>query len=204
LPVPPVIYNFIADLLFLSEVPRLCLVAGAPCVHPYLGFGEIEIGPVRTPTPNPLEPADPPPPPPPPPPAPGRFGLSGLLALAPSSQHQHQHRTPHPTPTPNTKQHPTPTPNTQHPTTSTTTTPHTAHLTRTRTAAARLSKFNQRPRGCHLGLSKGILRKKHTSSGANPPGVSLNRLELKKQMRYFFRAKIFCVLQKNVLGKFLA
>jgi hypothetical protein len=53
-------------------------------------------------------------------------------------------------------------------------------------------------------LSKGILRKKHTSSGTNPPGVSLNRLELKKQMRYFFRAKIFCVLQKNVLGKFLA
>jgi hypothetical protein len=32
----------------------------------------------------------------------------------------------------------------------------------------------------------------------NPPGVvSLNRLELKKQMRYFFRAKIFCVLQKK-------
>ena len=53
-------------------------------------------------------------------------------------------------------------------------------------------------------LSKGILRKNHTSSGTNPPGVSLNRLELKKQMRYFFRAKIFCVLQKNVLGKFLA
>jgi hypothetical protein len=53
-------------------------------------------------------------------------------------------------------------------------------------------------------LSKGILRKKNTSSGTNPPGVSLNRLELKKQMRYFFRAKIFCVLQKNVLGKFLA
>jgi hypothetical protein len=38
----------------------------------------------------------------------------------------------------------------------------------------------------------------------NPPGVSLNRLELKKQMRYFFRAKIFCVLQKNVFGKTLA
>ena len=34
--------------------------------------------------------------------------------------------------------------------------------------------------------------------------LSLNRLELKKQMRYFFRAKSFCVLQKNVLGKFLA
>jgi hypothetical protein len=29
--------NFIADLLFLSEVPRSLLVAGAPCVHPYLG-----------------------------------------------------------------------------------------------------------------------------------------------------------------------
>jgi hypothetical protein len=53
-------------------------------------------------------------------------------------------------------------------------------------------------------LSKGILRKKNTPSGTNPPGVSLNRLELKKQMRYFFRAKTFCVLQKNVLGKFLA
>jgi hypothetical protein len=35
----------------------------------------------------------------------------------------------------------------------------------------------------------------------NPPGVSLNRLELKKQMRYFFRAKTFCVLQKICLGK---
>ena len=35
----------------------------------------------------------------------------------------------------------------------------------------------------------------------NPPGVSLNRLELKKHMRYFFCAKIFCVLQKNKLGK---
>jgi hypothetical protein len=32
----------------------------------------------------------------------------------------------------------------------------------------------------------------------NPPGVSLNRLELKKQMRYFFRAKTFCVLQKKM------
>jgi hypothetical protein len=53
-------------------------------------------------------------------------------------------------------------------------------------------------------LSKGSLRKKHSSSGTNPPGVSLNRLELKKQMRYFFREKIFCVLKKNVLGKFLA
>jgi hypothetical protein len=53
-------------------------------------------------------------------------------------------------------------------------------------------------------LSKGILRKKHTSSGTNPPGVSLNRLELKKQMRYFFRANTFCVLQKNVLGIYLA
>jgi hypothetical protein len=31
--------NFIADLLFLSEVLHslLLLVAGAPCVHPYLG-----------------------------------------------------------------------------------------------------------------------------------------------------------------------
>ena len=38
----------------------------------------------------------------------------------------------------------------------------------------------------------------------NPPGVSLNRLELKKQMRYFFCAKSFRVLQKNVLGKSLA
>jgi hypothetical protein len=35
----------------------------------------------------------------------------------------------------------------------------------------------------------------------NPPGVSLNRLELKKQMRYLFCAKTFCVLQKNVLGE---
>jgi hypothetical protein len=56
-------------------------------------------------------------------------------------------------------------------------------------------------------LSKGILRKKHTSSGtnpANPPGVSLNRLELKKQMRYFFSRKDFLRLAKNVLGIFLA
>jgi hypothetical protein len=31
-------YNsFIADLLFLSEVSHSLLVAGAPCVHPYLG-----------------------------------------------------------------------------------------------------------------------------------------------------------------------
>jgi hypothetical protein len=29
--------NFIADLLFLSEVSHSLLVAGAPCVHPYLG-----------------------------------------------------------------------------------------------------------------------------------------------------------------------
>jgi hypothetical protein len=29
--------NFIADLLFLSEVPHSLPVAGAPCVHPYLG-----------------------------------------------------------------------------------------------------------------------------------------------------------------------
>ena len=35
----------------------------------------------------------------------------------------------------------------------------------------------------------------------NPPGVSLNRLELKKHMRYFFCAKIFCVLKKKKLGK---
>jgi hypothetical protein len=35
----------------------------------------------------------------------------------------------------------------------------------------------------------------------NPPGVFLNRLELKKQMRYFFCAKIFCVLQKMFWGK---
>ena len=35
----------------------------------------------------------------------------------------------------------------------------------------------------------------------HPGGVSLNRLELKKQLRYFFRAETFCVLQKNVLGK---
>jgi hypothetical protein len=31
--------NFIADLLFLSEVPHPLLVAGAPCVNPYLIFG---------------------------------------------------------------------------------------------------------------------------------------------------------------------
>jgi hypothetical protein len=35
----------------------------------------------------------------------------------------------------------------------------------------------------------------------NPPGVSLNRVELKKQMRYCFCAKTFCVLQTNVLGE---
>jgi hypothetical protein len=29
--------NFIADLLLLSEVSHSLLVAGAPCVHPYLG-----------------------------------------------------------------------------------------------------------------------------------------------------------------------
>jgi hypothetical protein len=51
------------------------------------------------------------------------------------------------------------------------------------------------------GLSKGILRKKNTSGETNPPGVSLNRLDLKKQMRYFFRAKIFCVLQKKCFGE---
>jgi hypothetical protein len=33
--------NFIADLLFLSEVSHSLLVAGAPCVHPYLGKSEI-------------------------------------------------------------------------------------------------------------------------------------------------------------------
>ena len=49
-------------------------------------------------------------------------------------------------------------------------------------------------------LSKGILRKKHTSSGTNPPGVSLNRLELKKQMRYFF-AQRFSASYKKCLGK---
>jgi hypothetical protein len=39
----------------------------------------------------------------------------------------------------------------------------------------------------------------------NPPGVSLNRLELKKQMRYFFCAKTFCVLCKKMFwGKSLA
>ena len=67
-----------------------------------------------------------------------------------------------------------------------------------------LSKAAAERAGRRFSLSKGILRKKNTSSGTNPPGVSLNRLELKKQMRYFFRAKTFCVLQKNVLGKFLA
>jgi hypothetical protein len=29
--------NFIADLLFLSEVSHPFLAAGGPCVHPYLG-----------------------------------------------------------------------------------------------------------------------------------------------------------------------
>jgi hypothetical protein len=58
--------------------------------------------------------------------------------------------------------------------------------------------------GVPLLLSQGSRRKTHPPRGTNPPGVSLNRLELKKQMRYFFRAKIFCVLKKNVLGKFLA
>ena len=38
----------------------------------------------------------------------------------------------------------------------------------------------------------------------NPPGVSLNRLELKKHMRYFFCAKIFCVLQKKNWAKSVA
>jgi hypothetical protein len=35
--------NFIADLLFLSEVSRFCLVAGAPCVHPYLGKSALQL-----------------------------------------------------------------------------------------------------------------------------------------------------------------
>jgi hypothetical protein len=30
--------NFIADLLLLSEVTPSLLVAGPPCVHPYLGY----------------------------------------------------------------------------------------------------------------------------------------------------------------------
>jgi hypothetical protein len=34
--------NFIADLLFLSEVSHSLLVAGAPCVHPYLGKWALE------------------------------------------------------------------------------------------------------------------------------------------------------------------
>jgi hypothetical protein len=34
-------YNFIADLLFLSEVSHPLLVAGPPCVRPYLLFGEM-------------------------------------------------------------------------------------------------------------------------------------------------------------------
>jgi hypothetical protein len=37
--------NFIADLLFLSEVPHPLLVAGAPCVHPHPLFGEMGNGP---------------------------------------------------------------------------------------------------------------------------------------------------------------
>jgi hypothetical protein len=68
----------------------------------------------------------------------------------------------------------------------------------------RTERRSQSRPGRRVALSKGILRKKNTSSETNPPGVSLNRLELKKQMRYFFRAKTFCVLQKNVLGKTLA
>ena len=56
---------------------------------------------------------------------------------------------------------------------------------------------------CSLGLS--LNRKRYRAryrafAYTNPPGVSLNRLELKKHMRYFFCAKIFCVLQKK-LGK---
>jgi hypothetical protein len=34
--------NFIADLLFLSEVSHSLLVAGAPCVHPYLGKSALD------------------------------------------------------------------------------------------------------------------------------------------------------------------
>ena len=36
--------NFIADLLFLSEVSHSLLVAGAPCVHPYLGKSALREG----------------------------------------------------------------------------------------------------------------------------------------------------------------
>jgi hypothetical protein len=35
--------NFIADLLFLSEVSHSLLVAGAPCVHPYLGKSALRL-----------------------------------------------------------------------------------------------------------------------------------------------------------------
>jgi hypothetical protein len=34
--------NFIADLLFLSEVSHSLLVAGSPCVHPYLGKSALQ------------------------------------------------------------------------------------------------------------------------------------------------------------------
>jgi hypothetical protein len=34
--------NFIADLLFLSEVPHSLLVAGGPCAHPYLGKSALD------------------------------------------------------------------------------------------------------------------------------------------------------------------
>jgi hypothetical protein len=44
--------NFIADLLFLSEVSHSLLVAGAPCVHPYLGKSAL----LGAPSPSPLRP----------------------------------------------------------------------------------------------------------------------------------------------------
>jgi hypothetical protein len=41
----PTCNNFIADLLFLSEVPQApLLVAGPPCVHPYLGGWKWALG----------------------------------------------------------------------------------------------------------------------------------------------------------------
>jgi hypothetical protein len=36
--------NFIADLLVLSEVSHSLLVAGPPCVHPYLGKWALHLG----------------------------------------------------------------------------------------------------------------------------------------------------------------
>jgi hypothetical protein len=38
----------------------------------------------------------------------------------------------------------------------------------------------------------------------NPPGVSLNRLELKKQMRFFFAQRLSASCKKMFWGKFLA